>query len=215
MEDTRSNRIFSGIAPVYGLFFDRQRRHYDAVLNDVHNALDLPAQASVLDVGCGTGALCSALSERGFVVTGVDPVRRMLDIAARKLSEKPAEDPTGKPVTLVQASVLERLPFADKSFDLAIASYVAHGMSAPEREVMYAEMSRVARRLVVFHDYNTNRALLTDFAERLEGGDYFAFIQIARTEMERNFRTVRVVDVGPHAAWYVCEPADGSSLIPD
>jgi ubiquinone/menaquinone biosynthesis C-methylase UbiE len=198
MEDTRSNRIFSGIAPVYGLFFDRQRRHYDAVLNDVHNALDLPAQASVLDVGCGTGALCSALNERGFVVTGVDPVRRMLDIAARKLA--------GKPVDLVQASVLERLPFADKSFDLAIASYVAHGMSKPEREIMYAEMSRVARRLVVFHDYNTKRSLLTDFAECLEGGDYFAFIKSARAEMERNFRTVRVLDVGPHAAWYVCEP---------
>jgi ubiquinone/menaquinone biosynthesis C-methylase UbiE len=198
MEDTRSNRIFYGIAPVYGLFFDRQRRHYDAVLNDVQNALDLPAQASVLDVGCGTGALCSALSERGFVVTGVDPVRRMLDIAARKLS--------GKPVALVQASVLERLPFADKSFDLAIASYVAHGMSNPEREIMYAEMSRIARRLVVFHDYNAKRSLLTDFAERLEGGDYFSFIKIARAEMERNFRTVRVLDAGPHAAWYVCEP---------
>jgi hypothetical protein len=74
---------------------------------------------------------------------------------------------------------------------------------------MYAEMSRVARRLVVFHDYNANRSLLTDFAEWLEGGDYFEFIQTAQSEMERSFPSVRVIDVGPHAAWYVCVPGNG------
>ena len=208
MSDSRSNRIFSGIAPLYGLFFDRQRRHYGAVLTSVQNMLALPARATILDVGCGTGALVSILSDRGFEVTGVDPVRGMLDIAARKLAGASTDKPTGNPVALVQASVLERLPFDDKSFDVAIASYVAHGLSAPERKVMYAEMSRVARRLVVFHDYNANRSLLTDFAERLEGGDYFAFIKIARAEMEQSFRSVRVVDVGPHAAWYLCVPKE-------
>ena len=55
---------------------------------------------------------------------------------------------------------------------------------------------------------NANRSLLTDFAERLEGGDYFAFIKIARAEMEQSFRSVRVVDVGPHAAWYLCVPKE-------
>jgi ubiquinone/menaquinone biosynthesis C-methylase UbiE len=209
MSDSRSNRIFSGIALLYGLFFDRQRRHYDAVLTGVESALDLPAQASVLDVGCGTGALCSVLNARRFVVTGVDPVRRMLDIAARKLAGASTAKPPVNPVRLVQASVLERLPFADKSFDLAIASYVAHGLSEPDRKIMYAEMSRVARRLVVFHDYNANRSLLTDFAEWLEGGDYFEFIQTAQSEMERSFPSVRVIDVGPHAAWYVCVPGNG------
>lgn len=207
--DSRSNRIFSGIALVYGLFFDRQRRHYDAVLTGVESALGLPAHASVLDVGCGTGALCSVLNDRGFVVTGVDPVRRMLDIAARKLAGASTAKPPANPVRLVQASVLERLPFADKSFDLAIASYVAHGLSEPDRKIMYAEMSRVARHLVVFHDYNANRSLLTDIAEWLEGGDYFEFIQTAQSEMEQSFPSVRVIDVGPHAAWYVCVPASG------
>ena len=209
MAGSRSNRIFSGIAPLYGLFFARQKRHYAAVLDDVRSSVDLSLYMSVLDVGCGTGALGSVLSDRGFAVTGVDPVRGMLDIAARKLAGASAGKPSANPVALVQASVLERLPFDDNSFDVAIASYVAHGLSAPDRQRMYAEMGRVARHLVVFHDYNMHRALLTDIAEWLEGGDYFEFIKAARSEMEQNFRSVRVVDVGPHAAWYVCVPGNG------
>jgi ubiquinone/menaquinone biosynthesis C-methylase UbiE len=39
---------------------------------------------TVLDLGCGTGALCCALAERGHEITGVDPAAAMLDVARRK-----------------------------------------------------------------------------------------------------------------------------------
>ena len=39
---------------------------------------------SVLDLGCGTGALCCALAERGHRVTGVDPAAAMLAVARSK-----------------------------------------------------------------------------------------------------------------------------------
>jgi SAM-dependent methyltransferase len=35
----------------------------------------------ILDLGCGTGALSSAMADRGHQVTGVDPAQPMLDIA--------------------------------------------------------------------------------------------------------------------------------------
>lgn len=38
----------------------------------------------VLDLGCGTGALCCALAERGHRVTGVDGAAAMLEVARRK-----------------------------------------------------------------------------------------------------------------------------------
>jgi SAM-dependent methyltransferase len=38
----------------------------------------------VLDLGCGTGALCCALAERGHRVTGVDRAAAMLAVARRK-----------------------------------------------------------------------------------------------------------------------------------
>jgi ubiquinone/menaquinone biosynthesis C-methylase UbiE len=46
---------------------------------------------SVLDLGCGTGALCCALAERGHAVTGVDPAGAMLDVARRKLYAEQVE----------------------------------------------------------------------------------------------------------------------------
>lgn len=39
---------------------------------------------SILDLGCGTGTLCCALTERGHRVTGVDPASAMLAVARRK-----------------------------------------------------------------------------------------------------------------------------------
>ncbi len=198
MDDVRSLRVFSWIAPVYGLFYQRQKRHYESVLDAVLPQIDLSPYRSVLDVGCGTGALCAVLSQRGHTVTGIDPVRKMLAIAASHTLENP--------VGLVRASVLERLPFDDKSFDVVIASYVAHGLKEDDRKVMYAEMDRIARYLVVFHDYNHRRAIITDLVEWFEGGDYFNFVKKARPEMKAHFRDVRVIDVSKRAAWYICVP---------
>jgi ubiquinone/menaquinone biosynthesis C-methylase UbiE len=195
---SRSSRVFHWIAPFYGLFFDRQARHYAVVLEEVQKSIDLSGCHAVLDVGCGTGALCSVFRRRGLAVTGVDPVQRMLDVAARKLR--------GCAVDLIQASVLEGIPVADRSFDLVIASYVAHGLKEDERRAMYAEMGRIARKLVVFHDYNQRRSIVTDLVEWLEGGDYFGFIQMARAEMKDHFLDVCVLDVGKRAAWYICVP---------
>jgi SAM-dependent methyltransferase len=39
---------------------------------------------SVLDIGCGTGALCCLLAARGISVTGVDPALASLDVARGK-----------------------------------------------------------------------------------------------------------------------------------
>jgi len=198
MSDDRSRRVFSWIAPIYGLFYRRQVRHYEAVLDAVRPEVDLGRHASILDVGCGTGALCAVLSRRGHETTGVESVQRMLDIAEGHALENP--------VTYVRASVLDRLPFEDGRFDVAMACYVAHGLSAADRRTMYAEMARVARSLVILHDYNERRSLLTDIAERLEGGDYFAFIRTVRSELLDAFAEVRVIPVGPMASWYVCVP---------
>jgi ubiquinone/menaquinone biosynthesis C-methylase UbiE len=42
--------------------------------------------SSVLDLGCGTGRLASALASSGRIVVGVDPAAAMLNIARTKTS---------------------------------------------------------------------------------------------------------------------------------
>jgi ubiquinone/menaquinone biosynthesis C-methylase UbiE len=188
--------VFHRIAPVYGLFYHCQEGYYSRVLDRVQDYLDLSRYKKVIDIGCGTGAFCSVLNRNGFIVTGVDSVKRMLDIAARKQENEA--------VRFLQADILKGLPFEDKCFDAAIASFVAHGLEPNERKKMYAEMRRITKSLVIIHDFNENRSLLLDIIERLEGGDYFNFIKNARAEMEDVFRCVEIIGINTGTVWYVC-----------
>lgn len=200
-----SEFLFNIIAPIYVLFYYRQRKRFSEVLKRIKNELDLTSYETIVDVGCGTGALCSVLFENGLSVTGIDPAEKMLKIAMNKLENKG--------ITFVLANVLEKLPFDDNCFDISIASYVAHGMGQNERKLLYAEMSRVTRSKVIIYDYNENRSLLTTIVEWLERGDYFHFIKNAESEMKSCvsemkacFSEVKVVNVDVRAAWYICTP---------
>lgn len=198
MGNKRSSLLFNLIAPLYGLFFNHQRKQFFSIIENVADIIDLSQFTTAIDIGCGTGALCSVLSSKGMTVTGVDLAGNMLDIARKK--------PENSKVRFIQANVLEGLPFEDKRFELAISSHVAHGLKADDRQRMYAEMSRVAREFVIIHDYNDKRSLLTSVVEWLEGGDYFNFIRQAELEMKTCFAEVRVINVGIRANWYICKP---------
>ncbi len=194
----KEKEFFKIIAPFYGLFYDIQKRRYNVILDRAQSKLDFSLYKTIIDIGCGTGALCSVLNQRGFVVTGIDQVRKMLNIAIKKQENKK--------IDFKQASALERLPFEDKSFDISIASYVAHGLKENERKIMYAEMSRITKHFVIIYDYNETRSVFISLVEWFEGGDYFNFIKNTKLEMKENFRDVRVIDVNLRAAWYICEP---------
>lgn len=205
MSKENHNFLFNFIAPVYGLFYGKQKSRYREVLARFLPDWRQQGYASVLDIGCGTGALCSALNEAGLSVTGIDPAEKMLAVAKGQ--------PENQAIRFLQANALEGLPFDDKSFDLSIASYVAHGLQKNERMQLYAEMSRVTRGRVIIYDYNQNRSPLTSFVEWLERGDYFRFIKNPKgdledcvSEMGKCFSEVRVLDVDKRAAWYVCTP---------
>lgn len=91
---------------------------------------------SVLEIGCGTGALLAELAERGIGTshTGVD-------IAAPSLHT----DTGAAKVSLLQYDG-EIIPFPDDSFDLVYASHVVEHVLNPRG--LIAEMSRVAKRLI-------------------------------------------------------------------
>jgi ubiquinone/menaquinone biosynthesis C-methylase UbiE len=198
--------LFNRIAPAYGLYYKSQKKRYLKVLDDVKNELDITRYQKIIDVGCGTGALCSVLYQKGLSVTGVDTAQKMLKIARNNSKNTN--------INFIEANVLERLPFEDKYFDISIASYVAHGLKEHQRKRMYAEMTRIAKHRVIIYDYNGNRSLLTTIAEWMERGDYFNFIKNAEFEMnncvvekKKCFSEVKVINVDVQAAWYICTPA--------
>ncbi|MBI1275945.1 methyltransferase domain-containing protein [bacterium] len=75
------------------------------IMRSLIQGLDLPEGASILEIGCGTGANLAMLQEFGDV-TGVEP-----DDGARALIQAPG-------VELVDGRLPDGLAFAEKSFDL-------------------------------------------------------------------------------------------------
>lgn len=89
---------------------------------------------AVLDAGCGSGPLASALHERGARVTGLDASAAMVGLARRRL---------GQDADVRVGDLREPLPFDDGAFDLVVASLVLHYLqdwSGP-----LAELRRVLR----------------------------------------------------------------------
>jgi SAM-dependent methyltransferase len=87
----------------------------------------------VLDVGCGSGVLTEELARRvgAGQVSGVDP-SPLLEACAERV-----------PGAELRQGAAESLPWADDSFDAAVAQLVIHFMEDPA--VGVAEMARVTR----------------------------------------------------------------------
>ena len=89
----------------------------------------------VLDVGCGPGALTGELVNRlgAAAVVAVDPSEPFVAAAQKR-----------HPGVRVQRAAAEDLPFADETFDAALAQLVVHFMTDPL--VGLREMARVTRK---------------------------------------------------------------------
>ncbi|MFD9948902.1 class I SAM-dependent methyltransferase [Nonomuraea sp. NPDC059023] len=88
----------------------------------------------ILDAGCGSGPLFSALRDRGALVTGVDVSAGMLELARRRL---------GADADLRVADLARPLPFPGDAFDDVIASLVLHYLE--DWGPTLAELRRVLR----------------------------------------------------------------------
>lgn len=122
--------------------FDAAAESYDAFMGRYSTRLS-PLMADfagvvtgqrVLDVGCGPGALTTELVRRlgAASVTAADPMAHFV-VAVRQRNPG---------VEVVQAPA-ESMPFADDTFDAALAQLVVHWMADPVAGV--AEMARVTR----------------------------------------------------------------------
>jgi SAM-dependent methyltransferase len=90
-------------AELWGLFSDPARLA-------VATAAGIGPGTRVLDAGCGSGELLELLEDLGAEVAGVDPAPAMLDLARLRV---PRAD--------IRLGTFSRLPWADESFDVAMA----------------------------------------------------------------------------------------------
>jgi demethylmenaquinone methyltransferase / 2-methoxy-6-polyprenyl-1,4-benzoquinol methylase len=103
------------------------------------DSLELRPGARVLDLATGTGDVALTLLRRhpGIEVVGLDPSRRMLELARTKLTRGEARR------CRLSEGVAEALPFPDRAFD---AVTLAFGIrNVPERERALRDIARVLR----------------------------------------------------------------------
>ena len=120
--------------------FDVPADHYDRLMGGLAQRLasqfvevaEVEAGQRALDVGCGTGALTAQLVERlgADAVAAIDP---SLSFVAALRARFPSLD--------VRRASAERLPFADATFDQALAQLVVPFMTDPVAGLR--EMARV------------------------------------------------------------------------
>lgn len=105
--------------------------------------VDLIAEgSSVLDIGCGTGLLCFALSEQKHCrVVGLDLSLRMLEFARKS---NPFQD-----VTFVHKDATDLSAFGDHSFDYATLLMIVHELSRSQQVRVLTEALRVANKVII------------------------------------------------------------------
>jgi SAM-dependent methyltransferase len=119
-------------AAAYGLFTGR---FSEALAPEFADFVGLSPGQRVLDVGCGPGALTEVLVQRLGVskVSAVDPAEAYVAAAQARL---PGVD--------VRRASAEDLPYADGTFDAALAQLVVHFMADPVAGLR--EMGRITKR---------------------------------------------------------------------
>lgn len=117
----------------------------------------------ILDAGCGSGPLTSALRDRGADVSAFDLSPGMVALARERL---------GDDADLQVADLSERLPYDDDSFDIVVCSLTMHYLEDWTGPLV--ELRRVLRaggRLVVSVPHPV--VYMFNYRER----DYFALTQ--------------------------------------
>jgi SAM-dependent methyltransferase len=90
----------------------------------------------LLDVACGSGALCIPAAAAGAAVTGIDFAPNLLE-EARSRAAREAVD-----ITFDEGDA-EQLPYQNGSFDIVVSMFGA--MFAPRPEAVARELARVCR----------------------------------------------------------------------
>jgi len=108
--------------------------------------INLKESKSLVDIGCGTGTLVIFLKEKypQANITGVDPDLIVLGVARKKAQKKKLT------INFIQSGA-ERLPFSNKSIDVATSSLAFHHMPLEIKKQALSEIKRVLKNNGIFY----------------------------------------------------------------
>lgn len=151
--------------------------------------LDYDGKGTLLDVGCGSGALSirAALTWRSAQVTGIDYWGAAYGYGQSMCEKNAASEGVAARCTFRHGDA-NRLDFPDESFDAVVSNYVYHNITGADKQKLLLETLRVLKKGGVF-------ALNDEMKPRLYG-DMEAFAQRLR---DMGYEEVRLIDTATEA----------------
>lgn len=129
----------------------------------------LPSGSRVVDLGCGSGVFTDVLQRRGYRCSGVDLSPKLIEIARTKFRD----------VEFLEGDV-ERLPFADMSFDGVLLSGLVHHLPDPSR--CAAEVFRILRPGGRFVAFDPNRMNPFMYLYRDRSSPFYSSVGVTANE---------------------------------
>lgn len=132
--------------------------------------LDLiPEKSSVMDIACGTGALCYELcKEKQCSVVGLDLSLKMIKFAQTQFAHPNA--------TYVHGDATDLSDYGDRSFDYAVMMLFIHELEEEQQQRAIEEALQVAKRVIICDSASplpkNKNAFLTWFAETVFGYEH-------------------------------------------
>lgn len=99
-----------------------------------------PSPGMALDVGCGKGRNSLYLATLDWRIVAIENATSALDMAKKEASKLSA-----KPITFIEQSVGEDIPFPDKTFDLILDMMTMHLLDPKERENYVRNIKRLLK----------------------------------------------------------------------
>ncbi len=146
------------------------------------------ANASILDIGCGTGSLSVVLAELGHKVTGIDLSPSMISFAQAKAATR------GLQIEFhVMDAVSPLLP--DRQFDVVVCRHLLWSLPEPRQVLQkWAEFLRPKGRLLLIEGYwETGSGLHADeITEMLQPS--FTIVSVQNLSDDPNYWGRKVID---------------------
>ena len=156
----------------------------EKVHQTILSSLDFDGHGSLLEVGCGSGALAvrAALTWPEAKITGLDYWGAMYNYSKALCEKNAASEGVGKQCGFVHGDA-NKLDFPDGSFDAVTSNYVYHNITGEDKQALLLETLRVLKKGGTFaiHDLMSERRY----------GDMQAFVQKLR---EMGYERVELID---------------------
>lgn len=118
----------------------------DPALIEVRDIIveQIEAGSTVVDIGCGTGALVFDLSEKCKSITGVELSSKMVEHARRRQQSNGKNN-----INFVHGDATNLPHFEDQQFDYLTISMALHEMPPETRTKVLNEAKRIAKKIIV------------------------------------------------------------------